>query len=59
MNVARSEDDFGHGRLLDEIARRRQQPLKEGLDGIAAAVRAWCDGRIKDDVSLLAVEREQ
>ena len=54
----RSEDDFGHGRLLDEIARRREQPLRESLDGIAAAVRAWCDGRIRDDVSLLAVERE-
>jgi phosphoserine phosphatase RsbU/P len=52
-----SEDEFGHPRLLAEIAGWRGQPLRDGLDGIAAAVRAWCDGRIRDDVSLLAVER--
>jgi phosphoserine phosphatase RsbU/P len=52
-----SEDEFGHPRLLAEIARWRDQPLKDGLDGIAAAVRQWCEGPIRDDVSLLAVER--
>jgi sigma-B regulation protein RsbU (phosphoserine phosphatase) len=52
-----SEDEFGHPRLLAEIARWREQPLRAGLDGIVAAVRAWCEGRIRDDVSLLAVER--
>jgi sigma-B regulation protein RsbU (phosphoserine phosphatase) len=52
-----SEDEFGHPRLLEEIARWREQPLRAGLDGIVAAVRAWCAGRIRDDVSLLAVER--
>jgi phosphoserine phosphatase RsbU/P len=52
-----SEDEFGHPRLLAEIARWREQPLRGGLDGIVAAVRAWCAGRIRDDVSLLAVER--
>ena len=40
-----SEDEFGHARLLAEIARWREQPLRDGLDGIAAAVRQWCDGR--------------
>jgi sigma-B regulation protein RsbU (phosphoserine phosphatase) len=52
-----SENEFGQPRLLDEIARWREQPLKDGLDGIAAAVRQWCDGRIRDDVTLLAIER--
>ncbi len=52
-----SEDEFGHPRLLAEIADRREQPLRESLDGIASAVRKWCNGRIRDDVSLLAVER--
>jgi sigma-B regulation protein RsbU (phosphoserine phosphatase) len=52
-----AEDEFGHSRLLAEIARWREQSLRESLDGIAVAVRQWCDGRIRDDVSLLAVER--
>jgi sigma-B regulation protein RsbU (phosphoserine phosphatase) len=52
-----SEDEFGHPRLLAEIAGRRGQPLRESLDGIALAVGQWCNGRIKDDVSLLAMER--
>jgi sigma-B regulation protein RsbU (phosphoserine phosphatase) len=51
------EEEFGPARLLDEIARWRDHPLRAGLDRIAAAVRAWCGGRLKDDVSLLAVER--
>ena len=52
-----SGDEFGSPRLLAEIARWRHRPLREGLDGIAEAVRQWCDGRLRDDVSLLAVER--
>jgi len=51
------EEEFGTARLLDEIARWRDHPLRAGLDRVAAAVRAWCGGRLKDDVSLLAVER--
>jgi sigma-B regulation protein RsbU (phosphoserine phosphatase) len=51
------EEEFGPARLLDEIARWRDHPLRAGLDRVAATVRAWCGGRLKDDVSLLAVER--
>jgi hypothetical protein len=55
--IARSEDEFGHRRLLAEIAGRCHQSLRVSIDGIAEAVRHWCDGRLRDDVSLLAVER--
>jgi PAS domain S-box-containing protein len=50
-------EEFGHARLLDEIARWSDQPLRTGLDLVAKAVRAWCGDSLKDDVSLLAVER--
>ena len=55
MNAA--EEEFGLDRLLAEIERWRDRPLRAGLDTIAAAVRDWCGGRLRDDVSLLAVER--
>lgn len=51
------EEEFGHTRLLDELARWRDRPLRAGLDLAAATARAWCGGVLKDDVSLLAVER--
>jgi sigma-B regulation protein RsbU (phosphoserine phosphatase) len=51
------EEEFGHARLLEEFGRWRGRPLREGLDLVAGTVRAWCGGRLMDDVSLLAVER--
>jgi sigma-B regulation protein RsbU (phosphoserine phosphatase) len=51
------EAEFGQPRLLDAIARARSRPLRTGLEAIAAEVRAWCRGCLRDDVSLLAVER--
>jgi len=55
LNAA--EEEFGVGRLLAEIDRWRELPLRAGLDRVAAAVRAWSGGPLKDDVSLLAIER--
>ena len=52
-----AENEFGMDRLLREINDCRDQPLRAGLDELAAAVRRWCAGRLMDDVSLLAVER--
>jgi phosphoserine phosphatase RsbU/P len=52
-----AEDEFGLGGLLAEIVRWRDRPLREGLELVAAAVRAWCNDAVTDDVSLLAVER--
>lgn len=50
-------EDFGIDRLLSEIIRWRHLPLRSGLEHVASAVRSWCDGRFRDDISLLAVER--
>ena len=52
-----NEAEYGQERLLDAMASVRERPLRAGLDAIAADVRAWCGGRLRDDVSLLAVER--
>jgi phosphoserine phosphatase RsbU/P len=50
-------DEFGRARLLEAFGRWRDRPLRAGLDLVAAAVRDWCGGQLKDDLSLLAVER--
>lgn len=49
--------EYGHARLLEAIDRYRGLPLRAGLEAIVAEVRAWCGGRVNDDVSLLAIER--
>lgn len=50
-------NEFGLDRLLSEIGRARNLPLRTGIDRIATAVTDWCGGSPKDDVSLLAIER--
>jgi sigma-B regulation protein RsbU (phosphoserine phosphatase) len=52
-----AEQEFGYARLIDEIGRQCGRPLRAGLDLIADAVRNWSGGDLRDDVSLLAVER--
>ena len=52
-----AEVEFGLDRLFADVVRYRDRPLRAGLDLIAADVRDWCGGGLKDDVSLLAVER--
>ena len=52
-----SEQEFGYTRLMAEIDRQRDHPLRVGLDLIANGVRDWSGGRLQDDVSLLAIER--
>jgi len=49
--------EFGYARLLAELERLRDRPLRPGLDEVADAVRDWSGGCLRDDVSLLAVER--
>jgi sigma-B regulation protein RsbU (phosphoserine phosphatase) len=53
-----TEHEYGIDRLLAAVQRHRAQPLRQAIDEIAADVRRWCGGRLQDDVSLLAVERE-
>lgn len=52
-----SEEEFGYARLVAELDRLRDRPLRAGLDVVAALVRDWSGGDLRDDVSLLAVER--
>ena len=50
---------FGHARLMSEIDRLRNHPLGSGLDIMADLVTEWSGGHLKDDVSLLAIERTE
>jgi sigma-B regulation protein RsbU (phosphoserine phosphatase) len=52
-----AEQEFGYPRLVAEIERLRTVPLRVGLDRLAEIVRNWSGDRLRDDVSLLAVER--
>jgi phosphoserine phosphatase RsbU/P len=52
-----SEEEFGPARLMAEIERLRDHPLREGLDVIAQVVSRWSGGHLADDASLLAIER--
>ncbi|MCL4812810.1 MAG: SpoIIE family protein phosphatase [Vicinamibacteraceae bacterium] len=52
-----SEEEFGHARLMTEIERHRELPLPSGLDRVAGAVREWSGGSLRDDVTLLVIER--
>jgi phosphoserine phosphatase RsbU/P len=51
------EQEFGYARLVEEIGRCRDLPLRAGLDLIADRVLEWSGGQLRDDASLLAVER--
>ncbi len=53
-----AEQEYGIDHLLAAIERGRSLPLRAGIDQVAAEVRDWCNGRLRDDVSVLAVERE-
>jgi len=52
-----SEQEFGYERLIAEVNRQRDRPLRAGLDFVADLVRDWSGGQLRDDVSLLAIER--
>lgn len=54
-----AEQEFGHARLMTEIARLRNDPLQGGLDVIADIVTDWSGGQLRDDASLLAIERTE
>jgi sigma-B regulation protein RsbU (phosphoserine phosphatase) len=52
-----ADQEFGYERLVAELDRLRDRPLSAGLDHVAAVVRDWSGSDLRDDVSLLAVER--
>ena len=50
-------DRFGMDRLRGAMADNRRMTLKESVDAIVERIVAWRgDGRLSDDVSILAVE---
>jgi sigma-B regulation protein RsbU (phosphoserine phosphatase) len=53
-----ADQEFGVARLMDVLDQERDRPLRVGLERIADAVRAWSGGDLRDDVSLLCVERD-
>jgi phosphoserine phosphatase RsbU/P len=53
------DEDFGQAHLLSEIERLRHLGLRESLDLLADGVRSWCGGHLRDDVTLLGVERRR
>ena len=54
-----SEQEFGHARLMTEIDRLRDHPLRQGLDVLAEIIVDWSGNHLGDDVSLLAIERAE
>ena len=54
-----SEQEFGYARLMTEIDRLRDFPLRQGLEVIADTLVSWSGGQLADDASLLAVERTE
>jgi sigma-B regulation protein RsbU (phosphoserine phosphatase) len=54
-----SEQEFGYARLMTEIDRLRDHPLRQGLDAVADLIVGWTGGELADDASLLAVERTE
>jgi len=52
-----SEQEFGSLRLMAEVDRLRDRPLREGIDHVANLVQGWSGDHLRDDVSLLEVER--
>jgi PAS domain S-box-containing protein len=52
-----SEQEFGIDRFVAEVGRQRDRPLRAGLDTIADLVRDWSGDHLRDDVSLVAIER--
>ena len=52
-----SEREFGYDRLVTELEQDRDRPLRVGLDRVANLVKEWSGGHLRDDVTLLAIER--
>lgn len=53
-----SGEEFGYRRLIAEVERRRGGDAQGLADGILEAVAEYCDGRFRDDASLIAVRKD-
>jgi PAS domain S-box-containing protein len=54
-----SEQEFGYQRLVAALAQERGRPLRQGLERVANMVIEWSAGQLRDDVTLLAIERSE
>jgi phosphoserine phosphatase RsbU/P len=52
-----AEQEFGYERLVAALAQERGRPLRAGLDRVVKLVMDWSAGHLRDDVTLLAIER--
>ena len=48
--------EFGAGRLAREIDSSRGLRLRESVEAVRSAARGWSGGRLRDDLSILALE---
>jgi sigma-B regulation protein RsbU (phosphoserine phosphatase) len=47
---------FGAERMLGSLVRGRSVSLAQSVSDLVAEIRSWCGARLRDDISLLAVE---
>jgi PAS domain S-box-containing protein len=48
--------EFGAERLGEQIERGRELSLKKSVEALEATAEGWADGRLQDDLSILALE---
>ena len=59
-SVNRQGEEFGKERLVRAISQSKTKPLKESLSFLSSSVEKWRgEGRLEDDISILAVEMTQ
>jgi serine phosphatase RsbU (regulator of sigma subunit) len=50
-----NREEFGQERLLETLAATATEPVQSMLDAVQSALLQFCDGDLRDDVSMLAV----
>jgi serine phosphatase RsbU (regulator of sigma subunit) len=53
-----AREEFGQDRLLETLAATATEPVQGMLDAVQAALLDFCDGDLRDDVSMLALRVE-
>jgi serine phosphatase RsbU (regulator of sigma subunit) len=50
-----ARERFGHERLIEVLARHSARPVNEMLIAVEQALMDFCDGDVRDDISILAL----